>query len=61
VHEVDPRILGELRIEGQVINMCPTKIPFPGGATFVNEGLARFTMEGQEGFGIAESWHNVTE
>jgi len=44
-----------------VINMCPTKIPFPGGATFVNEGLARFTMEGQEGFGIAESWHNVTE
>ena len=27
----------------------------------VNEGLARFTMEGQEGFGIAESWHNVTE
>ena len=51
----------ELRIEGQVINMCPTKIPFPGGATFVNEGLARFTMEGQEGFGIAESWHNVTE
>ena len=51
----------ELRIEGQVINMCPTKIPFPGGATFVNEGLARFTMGGLEGFGIAESWHNVTE
>jgi len=51
----------ELRIEGQVMNMCPTKIPFPGGATFVNEGLARFVMDGREGFGIAESWHNVME
>lgn len=50
-----------VRIEGQVLNMCPTKIPFPGGATFVNEGLARFVMDGREGFGIAESWHNVTE
>lgn len=51
----------EIRIEGKVLNMCPTKIPFPGGATFVNEGLARFIMDGREGFGIAESWHNVTE
>jgi hypothetical protein len=49
-----------VRIEGQVQSMCPTKIPFPGGATFVNEGLAKFVMDGREGFGIAESWHNVT-
>jgi hypothetical protein len=51
----------EVRIEGRVLNMCPTKIPFPGGATFVNEGLARFVLDGREGFGIAESWHNVVE
>jgi len=51
----------QVRIAGQVINMCPTKIPFPGGATFVNEGLTRFSMDGREGFGIAESWHNVRE
>jgi hypothetical protein len=51
----------ELRIEGRVLSMCPTKIPFPGGATFVNEGLAKFSMDGREGFGIAESWHNVTK
>ena len=51
----------EIRIDGRVLNMCPTKIPFPGGATFVNEGLARFVMAGREGFGIAESWHNVME
>jgi hypothetical protein len=51
----------EIRIEGKVLSMCPTKIPFPGGATFVNEGLARFTMDGREGYGIAESWHNVSK
>ena len=50
-----------IRIEGEVTGMCPTKIPFPGGATFVNEGLGRFTMDGRVGFGIAEQWHNVTE
>jgi len=49
-----------VRIAGQVQSMCPTKIPFPGGATFVNEGLAKFVMDRREGFGIAESWHNVT-
>jgi hypothetical protein len=41
--------------------VCPTKIPFAGGATFVNEGLGRFTLDGQEGTGIAEHWHNVVE
>ena len=51
----------EVVIDGEVTGMCPTKIPFPGGATFVNEGLARFTWGDRVGFGIAESWHNVRE
>jgi hypothetical protein len=50
-----------IRVEGRMECVCPTKIPFPGGATFVNEGLGRFTMDGQEGTGIAEHWHNVVE
>lgn len=51
----------DIRIEGKVRGMCPTKIPFPGGATFVNEGLATFRFDGREGSGIIEEWHNVTE
>jgi hypothetical protein len=50
-----------IRIEGRMECVCPTKIPFPGGATFVNEGMGRFTMDGLEGAGIAEHWHNVVE
>ncbi len=50
-----------IRIDGKVESMCPTKIPFPGGATFVNEGLASFDFEGRKGTGIAEQWHNVVE
>ncbi len=50
-----------IRIEGRMECVCPTKIPFPGGATFVNEGLGHFTMDGREGSGIAEHWHNVAE
>jgi hypothetical protein len=50
-----------IRIEGKVTGMVPTKIPFPGGATFVNEGLAEYTLDGRKGYGIAESWHNVTD
>jgi hypothetical protein len=50
-----------IRIDGTVDSMCPTKIPFPGGATFVNEGLARFRFGDLEGTGIAEEWHNVRE
>jgi hypothetical protein len=51
-----------IRIVGTVESMCPTKIPFPGGATFVNEGVATFVMDdGREGSGIAEEWHNVVE
>ncbi len=46
-------------IEGRVLNVCPTKIAMPGGATFVNEGLAEFVWNGQTGYGIAEHWHAV--
>jgi len=46
-------------ISGQVLGICPTKIAMPGGATFINEGLTHFSMEGNEGFGIAEYWHSV--
>ncbi|MEM8768211.1 MAG: hypothetical protein AAGE43_12245 [Pseudomonadota bacterium] len=48
-----------IRIEGSVLNVCPTKIPFPGGAIFVNEGLAEFRWGERTGFGIAEHWHAV--
>lgn len=49
-------------VKGKVLTICPTKIPSPGGATFVNEGLATFTlsMPGKDtiaGDGIAEYWH----
>lgn len=46
-------------VEGKILTICPTKIPMAGGATFVNEGLARFTTEGKTGFGISEHWHKV--
>ena len=48
-----------LAVEGEVLTICPTKIPRRDGVTFVNEGLARWTTEGREGFGIAEHWHIV--
>lgn len=47
-------------VEGDVLTICPTKIPRRDGVTFVNEGLARFTTEGRTGYGIAEHWHAVT-
>ncbi len=51
-----------IKIDGQVLTICPTKVPSPGGATFINEGLASFTLHGLEdgpleGDGIAEYWH----
>lgn len=49
----------QLDIRGNVLTVCPTKIPSPGGATFVNEGLIEVTMDGRTGYGIAEHWHNV--
>jgi hypothetical protein len=48
-----------LDIRGKVLTVCPTKIPMRGGATFVNEGLAEFTLDGRTGYGIAEHWHAV--
>lgn len=48
-----------LPVDAEVVGMCPTKIPQAVGATFVNEGLARFTCEGRTGWGIAEYWHSV--
>ncbi len=48
-----------LDITGKVLTVCPTKIPMRGGATFVNEGLAEFTLDGKTGYGIAEHWHAV--
>lgn len=46
-------------IAGKVLTICPTKIAMPGGATFINEGLAQFTLDRRKGFGIAEYWQWV--
>jgi len=46
-------------VTGKVLTICPTKIAMPGGATFINEGLAQFTLDGREGYGIAEYWNWV--
>lgn len=50
----------DFAIDGSVWSVCPTKIPMPGGATFVNEGLAEFRWGERTGYGIAEHWHAVT-
>ncbi len=49
----------QIKIEGKILNVCPTKIPMRGGATFINEGLAEFTWDDLTGYGIAEHWHAV--
>jgi len=49
----------QLHIDGRVLCVCPTKIAMPGGATFVNEGLAEFQWGERTGYGIAEHWHAV--
>jgi hypothetical protein len=49
-----------IEMTGRVLNVCPTKVPAPGGATFINEGLAEFEWNGRTGHGIAEHWHAVT-
>ena len=49
----------DIEINGRVRSICPTKVPMPGGATFINEGLAEFDWDGKTGFGIAEHWHAV--
>ncbi|MBT4160753.1 MAG: hypothetical protein HOC70_00545 [Gammaproteobacteria bacterium] len=49
----------DVNITGQVLNVCPTKVPMPGGATFINEGLTEFRWGDKTGYGIAEHWHAV--
>jgi hypothetical protein len=49
----------KISIDGSVLNVCPTKVPMPGGATFINEGLVEFTWNGKQGYGIAEHWHAI--
>ncbi len=49
----------QIEMTGDVFNVCPTKIPMPGGATFVNEGLTEFQWGARTGYGIAEHWHAV--
>ena len=50
----------QIDISGTVLNVCPTKIAMPGGATFVNEGLTEFKWGDRTGYGIAEHWHAVS-
>jgi hypothetical protein len=66
----------EIAVSGEVVSICPTKIPRRDGVTFVNEGLARFRTTGpggpgskgakgaegvaRIGWGIAEHWFAVT-
>lgn len=50
----------EIHITGEMINMCPTKVPAPGGAVFINEGLARYQWGDKTGYGISEQWHVVS-
>ena len=49
----------DIEIAGRILNVCPTKVPMAGGATFINEGLAEFNWNGKQGYGIAEHWHAV--
>ena len=50
-----------IRVNGKVLTICPTKVPMPGGATFINEGLAEFECDGKIGYGISEHWHRVSK
>jgi hypothetical protein len=49
-----------IRMTGRVLSVCPTKVPMPGGATFINEGLVEYTWGDSIGYGIAEHWHAVS-
>lgn len=45
---------------GEIINLGPSKIPMPGGATLVNSGLTRFQFDtGESGLGSSEYWFAV--
>jgi hypothetical protein len=46
---------------GEIINLGPSKIPMPQGATLVNSGVTRFTLDtGETGLGSSEYWFSVT-
>jgi hypothetical protein len=49
-----------IHVNGKVLTVCPTKVPMPGGVTFINEGLAEFECNGKTGYGISEHWHRVS-
>ncbi len=49
-----------VKVDGEVLSVCPTKIPVPGGATFVNEGMTRYSLGSRRGYGISEYWHLVS-
>jgi len=48
-----------VEVTGEVVTICPTKIPRRDGVTFVNEGLTRFRTGDRTGWGIAEHWYAV--
>jgi hypothetical protein len=45
---------------GDVINLGPSKVPMPQGATLVNSGLTKFQLDtGESGLGSSEYWISV--
>ena len=45
---------------GEILSLGPSKIPMPGGATLVNSGMTRFTLDsGETGLGSSEYWFSV--
>ena len=46
-------------LRGDVLRIAPVPHEVGGRRTMLNEGLARWTYEGREGFGIAEYLHQL--
>lgn len=45
---------------GEILNLGPSKIPMPAGATLVNSGMTRFQLDtGESGLGSSEYWFSV--
>lgn len=43
--------------KGEIVNLGPSKIPMPGGATLVNSGMTRFELDtGDVAYGSSEYW-----
>lgn len=46
--------------KGEIINLGPSKIAMPHGATLVNSGLTKFQLDtGETGLGSSEYWISV--